>query len=1193
MTPMTVTLRGGSLSTTEMNHASTRLPSISSWKWTAMESPVFFPMQEHIQATINKSILTTNMSHGGLQASNSEGSSLTSSSNVRGLLEGSYSRGAKPASSEMLPRFPSSGLSQAMPPPAPWTNQCNNSFHQPASPMAAGIRGGDSGTAASSTTGSPYQHLHHRQVFMPASDSHQSINVTSYDLCSASTSATTRGFAHSASVAESGLQLPQDFQQPGMSSHHMTTPSHASTATPSKALACSETAIATQQAMMPSPVIQELHICELPAHDPHTYLPSLATLFHHEAMLHFATTHIQPTKSAHEQPIDISSQQQSGPSSMISQQQDGVSGQTSQCNQQQLHQQQYQIQMPGVLSVKQMQHTDCDNTMEQQRIQSTHSQSVNDHNITPPMSSDYQMMAPQSHLHSSRVCGGCAVGLHANVKPIFGLYRLNELPLVPDSLLHHQQQRFDTSTNSMTQQNFSPLQEQTASPSPEASTEQSDADGATPEAGVGPGAETADANEALQRNDSRPADEMDSVSSRLRNLVCTIPSLDSARLLARFQTLLNKLKTRGADLHKPCGNIVGSTTCWTTGQLASLNEVLRTVNVQVFEHVPSAFTLKCLRDPSEDKPITVSSIVEPCCLVYWLLRYHICIERLVLDFEAVILRYFPAALTEALPANKGLVEIQGQSRGRYLYEKSSCAVLARVICEMSPRLECLHVTPLELDRAAVDSLVQGIRSPSNLRHLVLGDMSEKLARKVFGAIAASQSLSSLEMSSDERFTQAHSALLAAALKGNTTLRYLAVRHLEHDTVGIIIGSLASNDALKELSLEDSRYRARYSLPDGLRAFHVNKTLRCLKLTDVGFTTKCALVLADVLRWNDALEEVFLRRNPIKCVGAAALAKVLGRNTSIKLLDLTQGKFQSHAVSRFVEALSRNRTVECVRLGNVPLDECWKPPLPLTADVFARLQVAWNPRVLKQWASCLQREHRYCPSACVRWNDREYTKPITQWLSAMHASRSSLSELVVYMSFYAGFTDVVEALVRFLEDTRSLKKLVFRPFGDSDTCPSEIIACMARNKSLREAEFDVAIGKYREVKAVQAVLKANRTLHRLKFLVNELPQQAPRMLARSLEGNFVFLTLEFDKCKTKADMYPLLSALNRNRTPLISAVRHVLYGTVDDCSMRALRLLSSSDSLLDALVSASGKTRDQCKCLILDAVNHAGSCPSAM
>ncbi|XP_070397228.1 uncharacterized protein [Dermacentor albipictus] len=393
----------------------------------------------------------------------------------------------------MFPRFPSYGLSQAMPPPAPWTNQCNNSFHQPAAPMAPVIRGGHSGTAPSSTAASPYRHPHHQHVFMPASDSHQSINVASYDLRSASTSATPRGFAHSASVAESGLQFPQHFQQPGMSSHHMTTLSHASAATPSKTLACSETANATQQAMTPSPVIEEQHIRELPAHEPYTYLPSLATLFHHEAMLHFATTHIQPTQSDHEQPIDISSQQQSGPSSMTAQQQDSVSGQTSQCNQKQQHQQQHQIQVPGVLSVQQMQHTDCYGSMAQQRIQSTQAQSVNDHNVTPPMSSGYQMMAPQSHQHSSTDCGGCAVGLHANVQPMFGLYRLNDRPVVPDSLLHHQQQRFDTSANSMTQQNFSQLQEQTASTSPEASTQELRA-----------GPKTADANEALQRNDTRP-----------------------------------------------------------------------------------------------------------------------------------------------------------------------------------------------------------------------------------------------------------------------------------------------------------------------------------------------------------------------------------------------------------------------------------------------------------------------------------------------------------------------------------------------------------------------------------------------------------------------------------------------------------------------------------------------------------------
>lgn len=63
---------------------------------------------------------------------------------------------------------------------------------------------------------------------------------------------------------------------------------------------------------------------------------------------------------------------------------------------------------------------------------------------------------------------------------------------------------------------------------------------------------------------------------------------------------------------------------------------------------------------------------------------------------------------------------------------------------------------------------------SSLRRLVLGYVPDVVARNMFGTLGASQSLSSLQLSDSEPFSRASYALLAAALKRNTTLRNLAV-----------------------------------------------------------------------------------------------------------------------------------------------------------------------------------------------------------------------------------------------------------------------------------------------------------------------------------------------------------------------------------------------------------------------------------
>lgn len=140
-------------------------------------------------------------------------------------------------------------------------------------------------------------------------------------------------------------------------------------------------------------------------------------------------------------------------------------------------------------------------------------------------------------------------------------------------------------------------------------------------------------------------------------------------------------------------------------------------------------------------------------------------------------------------------------------------------------------------------------------------------------------------------------------------------------------------------------------------------------------------------------------------------------------------------------------------------------------------------------------------------------------------------------------------------------------------PNEMLANIARNQSLCEAEIGQPLAHI-DVKVLGAMRKAHLTLHPLKFCSNRLPKEAPRMLARSLKKD-VFLKLEFHVMPI--DMHTVLSDLNRNRTALNNAVKCILYDTVDVASIRALRLLSASDSLLDALVSASGKTCIACKC----------------
>uniref|UniRef100_A0A131YUJ2 Protein nlrc3 n=1 Tax=Rhipicephalus appendiculatus TaxID=34631 RepID=A0A131YUJ2_RHIAP len=457
-------------------------------------------------------------------------------------------------------------------------------------------------------------------------------------------------------------------------------------------------------------------------------------------------------------------------------------------------------------------------------------------------------------------------------------------------------------------------------------------------------------------------------------------------------------------------------------------------------------------------------------------------------------------------------------------------------------------------------------------------MSASMTRKLMSAVNSCQSLTSLEFAGFRQFSRSSAIALASALKCNKTLQKLRVRFMADDVLGIILASLKHNEALQELSLDYSVDLSRSSLWDGLQALRENRVLKRLELTEACFSSSCGIVIAEVLRYNNTIEELSLSSNFIGDLGARALAKALQESSTLKHLDVSNCRLTSNVLSKFVEAVSRNSAIECVRLGHIDIPEDWAPTLPLR-DVCARLQVSWNTPVLEQWAAC--QVFRFS-KARLAWTVDSNCSGIVQWFAAARVNSASLVELVIECPCRVD-AESTEAVVSFLETTRSLKKVIMRPFQYNYVFSAAILNSLARNKSVREAEFDQTLRAHLDVKALEALLVANRTLHRLKFRYDSLPCSAPVMLARALKDNFVFLTLEFEDQNAQNDMYPVLKILNRNRSLLNRAVECVLDSARDEHSQGALRLLCDTDSLLDAVAVASGKVREECRCLVLEAV----------
>lgn len=664
---------------------------------------------------------------------------------------------------------------------------------------------------------------------------------------------------------------------------------------------------------------------------------------------------------------------------------------------------------------------------------------------------------------------------------------------------------------------------------------------------------------------------------------CEMPCVDVGRLATRLETISQKLKARGVDFDKPCGRSADNASrCWTTSHLHAMNEAMRVASMHIFEHAPGMLTLSSVQGVYAECQKIESTLLESAAIVYTLLKEHRCLTRLYLGDTAVLFFYYPMMLCKALQQNEWLQEVRANLCERKSFRDRTHAfeTLSSALAKLSARLDVLAINRLV---PAVESDVIQAARRGTLRHLVLSNgVSGKVARRLYRAVGCS-SLRVLELGRDLKMPPFDAAMLSDALRRTETLRKLTVEWvLTKDALGTLLESLKDNASLEELSLS-CFYEPRHNLSEGLTALHSNRVLRCLKLVEVGLNDESALIVADVLRKNGVLQDVCLATNGITDRGAFALAMALRENSTLKRLDISECAFSHRALSGFIESLSSNITVEHVRLGDVRVPKAWTPSPLLTADICARLDVTWNTRCLEDWAASLRQGRHHFPRLSIGWTSRAKSSGVESWFDAAQSSGVSITELVINPAGRAAqcWSD---ATVSFLETTSSLKKLTVDTDGFTCSYVTAVIRGLARNTTVSEAEFHLCLHKSQDFKALRKLMRTNRTLHRLAFSDHDLRDGDVQSLASALKDNFVLCSFDTDNT-SGISLYPIVSILDRNKYLLNRAVEYVLKSSTEEESVRALRLLSTTDSLLDAVAEVSGKGREECRVLVQESVSH--------
>lgn len=680
---------------------------------------------------------------------------------------------------------------------------------------------------------------------------------------------------------------------------------------------------------------------------------------------------------------------------------------------------------------------------------------------------------------------------------------------------------------------------------------------------------------------------MASRPSFLNDIEAEMPCVDPGRIASCIESIHVKFSACGIELGRPCCKITDTANrCWITWHLPALNEALRFTSMHIFEHVPGKFTLGSFLKLHTEYDRPESNLLESVTFVYWLLKEHRCVTRLHVGDAALLFCYFPALLCKVLQQNKGLEQVRFRPDCMGGVWRRAMNMLCFALGKLSPVLDVLDINALAPTEVSLGAIAKAVRRGRLRRLRIRHGASTKVARGLLRAVGYSSCLRELEVDGNKRLPLPNAAILSKALCRNKTLRKLSIQGLEKDAVGTLLTSLKSNTTLEEMTFTHS-YDEEPNLIfwEGLEALRANRSLKSIKLVGVGLINSCALIMADILKDNNVLEEVSLSENSISDLGASALAKALQLNSTLKRLDISHfmPTFGAGALSSFVHALSFNNTVECVRLGEVEVPEDWAPSSALTADICARLDVTWNTRGLEDWAKSI-RQGQHFSRVCVGWTPDTKSSAIVEWFDAVRAGEVWITEL--FINCPGGVAqDCGESVASFLENTCTLKKLtVDLDNHRSYTFVAAIIRSLARNKSVTEARFHEEYSIDNLSQALQDLMRTNRTLNLLAFKTLYLKERAVRSLARALEDNFVLLTFELEYT-SDVSMYLIYRVLDRNHSLLCRAVECVLGSSAEEESIRALRLLSTTDSLLDAVVAASGKQREECRRLVEESVRR--------
>ena len=398
----------------------------------------------------------------------------------------------------------------------------------------------------------------------------------------------------------------------------------------------------------------------------------------------------------------------------------------------------------------------------------------------------------------------------------------------------------------------------------------------------------------------------------------------------------------------------------------------------------------------------------------------------------------------------------------------SATVILKALAENS-NLIGLNLNSNNMTGHVTEYLAQVIKNNSNLEQLGLSD-------------------NSLGLSS--------ATLILQALKENSKLKvlHLSSNNMTGQVAEDLANVIKNNSGLEELYLNNNDLRSSGTII--LQALEENSKLKALNLNNNNMTSQVAKHLANVIKNNSGLEELYLYSNDLRS-SATVILQALKKNSKLKALNLGSNNMSSQVAKDLANVIKNNSGLEELYL--------FSNDLRSSATVI--LQALEENSKLK----------------VLNLNNNNMTSQVAKHLANVIKNNSGLEELYLYSNDLRSSATVI---LQALKKNSKLKALNLGSNNMSSQVANDLANVIKNNSGLKELYLYSNDLRSSATVILQA-LEENSKLKVLNLSNNNMTSQVARDLANVIKNNSGLEELYLYSNDLRSSATVILQALEEN------------------------------------------------------------------